>query len=276
LPKICEAGNITKDGIGAIRVQEDRTFVQILTKDAGGFGAGVELESGVTMTRLDGEPEMDRPERPARPAARPERKAPAPRAVRDDAPRDVTPREKPAYTPKPARVVEEVASEAPERKPRDEAYTPRVVSEKPSYAPRRDEAAPVKPRAKRDDAKPYAPRAAREDAPYKPYAAKADGDRKPYVKRDAADGAKPYVKREAAVDGAPKPRWAKADGAKSEGFKPKSAGFKSHGGSPDKPARAAGFKSHGAEGKTFAKPKPAAPKADAKDTSKRFVPPKKK
>ncbi len=45
LPKICEAGNITKDGIGAIRVQEDRTFVQILTAAAGKFGQGVELES---------------------------------------------------------------------------------------------------------------------------------------------------------------------------------------------------------------------------------------
>jgi ATP-dependent RNA helicase DeaD len=194
-----------------------------------------------------------------------------------------------SITPKPARVVEDVASEAPSAKPRDEAYMPRVVSEKPSYAPRRDEAAPAKPRAKRDDAKPYAPRATREDAPYKPYAPKVEGDRKPYVKRDAAEGAprpyvkrdvaegaKPYVKRDAVAEGAPKPRWAKADGAKSEGFKPKSAGFKSHGGSPDKPARAAGFKSHGAEGKTFAKPKPAAPKTDAKDTSKRFVPPKKK
>ena len=74
------------------------------------------------------------------------------------------------------------------------------------------------------------------------------------------------------LDAAPKPRW----DAKPEGFKPRSAGFKSHGGSPDKPGRATGFKSHGAEGKSFAKPKPAAPKVDAKDTSKRFVPPKKK
>ena len=85
------------------------------------------------------------------------------------------------------------------------------------------------------------------------------------------------MKRDApAAEGAPKPRWAKPDGAKPEGFKPKSAGFKSHGGGADKPGRAAGFKSHGAEGKTFAKARPLAPKADANDTSKRFVPPKKK
>ena len=328
LPKICEAGSITKDGIGAIRVQEDRTFVQILTKDAGKFGAGVELESGVTMTRLDGEPDMDRPERPMRPAGKPERKAPAPRAMRDEAANDEAPREKPAYTPKPPRVVEEAPPvPAEERKPyirRDDAekkpYAPRDVAEKPAYAPRRDEA-DVKPWAKREDAKaegakPYAPRAAgerpyakRDDAPRKPYAAKADGERKPYAakpdgerktygpkadgerkpyapKADGerkpyaakADGERtPYVKRDApAAEGAPKPRWAKPDGAKPEGFKPKSAGFKSHGGGADKPGRAAGFKSHGAEGKTFAKARPLAPKADANDTSKRFVPPKKK
>ena len=39
--------------------------------------------------------------------------------------------------------------------------------------------------------------------------------------------------------------------------------------------KAGGFKSHAAEGKKpFARVKPAAPKGDAKDTSKRFVPPK--
>jgi len=43
--------------------------------------------------------------------------------------------------------------------------------------------------------------------------------------------------------------------------------------------KAAGFKSHGAEGKKPYAPrtaKPAAPKTDARDTTKRFVPPKPK
>ena len=268
LPKICEAGGITKDGIGAIRVQEDRTFVQILTQAAGKFGQGVELESGVTMTRLDGEPDMDRPERPLR-AAKPERRPTLPRVMRDEAavPRaeaapDTT-REKSVYTPKPPRLVEEDATveavETVARKP----YAPRALSEKPAYAPKREDSA-AKPWAKRDDAprKPYAPRD--DAAPRKAYAAKPDGERKPYVKRDAP------------AEGAPKPRWAKTEGGKAEGFKPKSAGFKSHGGPADKPGRAAGFKSHTGEGKVFGKAKPLAPKADAKDTSKRFVPPKKK
>ena len=300
LPKICEAGGITKDGIGAIRVQEDRTFVQILTAQAGKFGQGVELESGVTMTLLDGEPDMDRPERPLKPASKPAYKAAAPR---DETPRDAAPyekREKPAYTPKPPRLVEDDAApvaEVVERKP----YVKRDEPEKKPYAPRgAGEKAPYakdgerKPYVKRDDAKPYVKRDDTKPYAAKPYAAKADGDRKPYVKRDTdgatgakpyaakpyapkADGdRKPYVKREAPADGAPKARWAAKPEGKPEGFKPRSAGFKSHGGGADKPGRAAGFKSHGTEGKTFGKAKPAAPRTDAKDTSKRFVPPKKK
>ncbi len=64
LPKICDAGGITKDGIGAIRVQEDETFVQIAVADAGKFGAGMELEPGVTLRRIEGEPDLDAPVKP--------------------------------------------------------------------------------------------------------------------------------------------------------------------------------------------------------------------
>ncbi len=52
LPKICDAGGISKDGIGAIRVQEDRTFVQIAENLAAKFGAQLELESGVVIIHL--------------------------------------------------------------------------------------------------------------------------------------------------------------------------------------------------------------------------------
>ena len=290
LPKICEAGGITKDGIGAIRVQEDRTFVQILTTAAGKFGQGVELESGVTMTLLDGEPDLDRPERaaakPERPS-KPEYRAPAPRPVRDEAPE--VRREKPAYVPKAPRVVDEDApvAEAVERKPYvkrgEPAQAPikREDVEKKPYVKRED--SEKKPYVKRADAKPLAPRGAGERAPYskdgerKPYAAKSEGPRKPYAPRPEGS-AKPYAKRDAPAEG--KPRWGAKPEGKPEGFKPRSAGFKSHGGGADKPGRAAGFKSHGdatkgVGAKSFGKPKPAAPRADAKDTSKRFVPPKK-
>jgi len=262
LPKICDAGGITKDAIGAIRVQEDRTFVQIATEHAGRFGAHLELEVGVTMDRLPGEPDMDRPERAPRKEAAPRAKPAAPRPVRDEAPRPLR-EDKPAYVPKPPRIVDE--DEAPvERKPiakREEAAAP---ARKP-YVKRDEADAPRRPYVKRDEPAPAR----------KPYV-KRDDAAKPYAPRDADAPRKPYVKRDEAGD-APKAKWApKSDGP----VKPRSAGFKSHAGGPDKPARAAGFKSHGAEGKSFAKPsarpKPAAPRQDAKDTSKRFVPLKKK
>ncbi|MDN5787021.1 DEAD/DEAH box helicase, partial [Pseudorhodobacter sp.] len=261
LPKICEAGGITKDGIGAIRVQHDLTYVQIGKAVADKFGAGVALEEGVEMRRMDGEPVLDRPERPARP-----------------------PREKPAYKPKPSRFVEDDAP-MPERKPYTKRETPKAEA-----AWNSDTGAP---QGFSDGEKPKARRAAAEGKPFekKPAAKKGDGDKKPWVKREEGDG-KPWEKRDAAprkpyakkaepyarkaepygkkpeaaaetakpyakrTDGAKpyaprgaspeaggerKPRW-KADAAD----KPRSAGFKSHGSKPGegKPARASGFKSH--------------------------------
>ena len=326
LPKICEAGGITKDSIGAIRVKQEETFVQLLESQAGRFGLVTELDTDLHMEKLSEAPDTERAD--SRPAPR---KAPA-RAARPDTvraePSDRPARaEKPAYVPKPARIVEDEAADTPrayapretaapkpyvkredsERKP----YAPRAAGDKPSYAPRADSdrkpyaprAAGDKPYAKRDDSdrKPYAPRDA---ADRKPYGARAEGAAKPYAKRDDSDR-KPYAPRD---DGdAKKPRWSPEGKAA-----PRSAGFKSHGGSPDKPARSSGFKTHAAEGTGFkprgdtegapkrtyapkgddARPyakrdaapgkkpyapksaKPAAPKASASDTSKRFVPPK--
>ncbi len=335
LPKICDAGGITKDGIGAIRVQEDRTFVQIADKLAGKFGATLELESGVMMERIAGEPDLDRPERaPAKTtrAPRAEKAEYAPRAEKAEytprtekpAPRaekaEYTPRsEKPAYTPKPSRIVEDDAgydpmaasyaapAEAPrladrkpyakreDSKPRAEGsksvakpYAKREDGDRKPYAPRAEGAKTYAPRAADGDRKPYAPRAegAKPYAPRaegaKPYAPRkaADGDRKPYAPR--AEGAKSYAPR--AADGDRKPYAPRAEGAKpyaprseatksfpprdgAKPYAPRSAGYKSQGG-PDA-GRATGFKSHAAEGK------PARAKPDAKDTSKRFVPPSK-
>ncbi|MDB6178282.1 DEAD/DEAH box helicase [Paracoccus sp. Z330] len=80
LPKICEAGNITRDEIGAIRVRENETFVQIAEGVAAQFGPQCELEPELSMTRLDGQPSLDRPApSPLRDRPRKDRKAPAPR-----------------------------------------------------------------------------------------------------------------------------------------------------------------------------------------------------
>jgi ATP-dependent RNA helicase DeaD len=209
LPKICDAGSIAKDGIGAIRVREDETFVQIAEPLAPRFGDQVELDKGLVMQRIAGEPDFDAP----RGAPRPDR-------------RERT--EKPAYVPKPSRVVEDDAAEAPS----------------PERAP--------KPKAKYEDRPRVAPVAARpnwrekqeENPTPKPYA-----ERSPRPAGDAEDRAK-------------KPRW-----TPDQKSAPRSAGFKSHGGSLDKPGRSTGYKSHASEGTGYKRRedgerKPYAPKAD--------------
>ena len=247
LPKICDAGGITKDGIGAIRVQEDETFVQIAVGDAPRFGEGIELEPGVTLRRIAGEPNLDAPVK-ARAKPR-DTKAYEPKAERK------------VYTPKPVRVdVGEAefaaapASGAASAPVRSAAPAPRPLREDSAPAPRkpydpdrkpfdpdrkpfpkRDTAA--KPYAKRDDApKPYAkPYAKRDEAPKpyakradaaKPYAKAADAPRKPYVKRDDA-AAKSFAKRDgdapksyAKRDDAPKPYAKRTDAAAKPYAKP--------------------------------------------------------
>jgi|GEM_PF-27525 len=197
LPKICDAGSIAKDSIGAIRVREEETFVQIAEGVADKFRTQIDLDKGLLMERIEGEPDFDRPrfdkpkfDRPARPE----------RAERTDRPARA---EKPAYTPKPPRVVED---EGEAETPRAE-YTP-----KPKYEPR--------PRVTPSEARPE-----RSERPA----------RKPYDDR---------APRAETTEEAPrKPRWSPDQKAA-----PRSAGFKSHGGSADRPGRAAGYKSHASEG----------------------------
>ncbi|HSF65138.1 MAG TPA: DEAD/DEAH box helicase [Paracoccaceae bacterium] len=303
LPKICDAGGVAKDAIGAIRVQDDETFVQIAAALAPRFAAGAEIGPGISMTRMEGEP-------PLGGHGGPVRKAPPAR-------------ERPAYAAKPPRIVDEadevsvapetVRAEAAPEAPR-KPYAPRAEGDRKPYAPRAEgDRKPYAPRAE-GDRKPYAPRA---EGDRKPYAPRAEGDRKPYAPRAEGDR-KPYAPR-ADADAPKKPRWGAGDKpapARAAGFKshakpgdaprapraapaedrprrfdgdkprgpgpkpggdakgkPRSAGFKSHGGGADKPARSAGFKSHAGGAKPPARP--ARPPADPSDTSRRFVPPKK-
>ena len=75
LPKICEAGNITRDAIGAIRIRENESYVQIATADAPRFGEAYEIEPGLMMTRMHGEPSLDNNRREPRPNSRPSKPA---------------------------------------------------------------------------------------------------------------------------------------------------------------------------------------------------------
>lgn len=60
LPLICRMGGLTKDDIGAIRIQPTETYFEILETSADGFvaslGDPMELEEGGKVTRLQGTP----------------------------------------------------------------------------------------------------------------------------------------------------------------------------------------------------------------------------
>jgi ATP-dependent RNA helicase DeaD len=68
LPKVCEAGRIGRDSIGAIRVRQHETFVQVAADAADRLPAGTELEPGLRLMRLAHDPTAeDATGRPAGP-----------------------------------------------------------------------------------------------------------------------------------------------------------------------------------------------------------------
>lgn len=91
LPKICDAGGIGREAIGAIRIRQDVSYVQIAANHADRFGAEAQISDEVTMRRMASAPDLDAPSgagpRPAR-SSRPDRpqggKPYKPRAARDD------------------------------------------------------------------------------------------------------------------------------------------------------------------------------------------------
>ena len=61
LPKLCDAGGITRDDIGAIRVRTDETFVQIAAPVANRLAALQEIAEGIAISRLAAEPDFTAP-----------------------------------------------------------------------------------------------------------------------------------------------------------------------------------------------------------------------
>ena len=230
LPKICDGAGITRTDIGAIRVQQRETFVQIGEGAAPKLGASLELEPGLLATRMDSAPDLDRPSRPAAPRGgkpaykpfdRPQGPSRKPYGDREDS------GERRPYTPRPPResgdgershtprpVMAEHSgdrSASTERKP----YVKRDYGDSKPYAKREDGDRKPWGRPAGEDRKPFAKREDGDRKPWgkpagedrKPYAKREDGDRKPYVKREYGDS-KPFAKRE---DGDRKP-WGKPAG----------------------------------------------------------------
>jgi ATP-dependent RNA helicase DeaD len=117
LPMLCRAGNITAKTIGAIRVHETMSFVEIQARSVDDFLASVgpqmQLESGVRLTRLDGPPDLS--------AAAPE---PVPQRERPDRKPAQGYKPRPQSGPKPkwhARDASGDGGEKPKTKPKWQA-----------------------------------------------------------------------------------------------------------------------------------------------------------
>ncbi|MCK0150331.1 DEAD/DEAH box helicase [Marivita sp. S6314] len=176
LPMVCGAGDLDKDDIGAIRIQQDHSLVQIKESSVARFlnavGPGMELEKGVTLTKLDKAPEFERGgarpggNRGPKPDRKPYRDGPKPeRTPRSD---DKQPDRSAAHsTDAPAK------AKAHDAAPIDwnDAPAPRVRKPKP---------ADRKPAGK-PGGKPGAPTRDR-----KPYEGKSDGERPPRRDRDGS------------------------------------------------------------------------------------------
>ena len=232
LPLLCRAGNLDKDAIGAIRVQQSETFVELTeasaAKFASAFGNGAELDEGITVRAMDSAPDFATMPRAPKPGGGP-RPGPRSSGPRDDKPRRAPREDRPEREAKPRRTPEEQAER--------EAFIKDSV--KPYAKPRRDGDAPKgKPRGKPADG----PKGKSFDKPRKP---KGDGA-KPWADKPRSD--KPR---------SDKPRGPKPEGGKSWSDKPRSDKPRS-----DKPAAPAPARSSASDtSKRFerpgAKPKPA-------------------
>ena len=64
LPMLCKMGDLTKDDIGAIRINQDESYVQVLETSVAGFlnaiGPKMTLEEGAKLAQMDKEPVLER------------------------------------------------------------------------------------------------------------------------------------------------------------------------------------------------------------------------
>ncbi|WP_164661725.1 DEAD/DEAH box helicase [Tropicibacter sp. Alg240-R139] len=188
LPMICKAGDLTKDDIGAIRVQQSETFVELKQEAVAGFLANLdgktELEPGAVLKQLASAPDIANSPRPSfkgkpRPdrSDRGERRAPRDRdgqserpAWKDKGHKDEGRKPRTGKSDKPARSTPPIdwndASEPRRKKPK--AGTPGKSGDAPYKKRSTDDrsgpgivAEPAKKRAgSKPGSKPYAGKAA--------------------------------------------------------------------------------------------------------------------
>jgi len=151
LPILCNGGGITKDDIGAIRIQNDETFVEMQEGSVAGFkaalGSSMTVEGGLVLTELAKPPAVASSPRPAfggKPGGKPSGKS----FGKSDAPRGG----KPSYDKKPKRDYDRKPKADYAPKPQDD-YKPAAASKPANKPVEWDDAPTPKPRKPKPESK---------------------------------------------------------------------------------------------------------------------------
>ena len=148
LPLLCRAGGLDKSAIGAIRIQDKETFVEVLTARAGdlvgNLGPGGVLEKGISARQLDAAPVLSnaphspRKPRPRSDAPRKQHRSPdGKNKPRRDFTSEDTP--EPRHVPKPAaRQIDGQAAAKADPKPKAPAKHRQKQEAVPTSSPKTD------------------------------------------------------------------------------------------------------------------------------------------
>jgi ATP-dependent RNA helicase DeaD len=136
LPMICRAGNLDRDAIGAIRVQDSQTYVELKADAVAGFlktlDGNMEIEEGAVISQLENAPKLE-----ARAPRAPGSHAGKPRGPKSnyDKPKFDKPRQSKFDKPKPSQFDKPKQPRPPKWKPEHVEVSPAKPSGKPAGKP---------------------------------------------------------------------------------------------------------------------------------------------
>jgi ATP-dependent RNA helicase DeaD len=196
LPILCNGGGITKDDIGAIRIQNDETFVEVQEGSVAGFkavlGSSMTVEGGLVLTELAKPPAVASSPRPAfgnkpggKPSGKSYGKSDAPRGDKpsyDNKPKkDYDRKPKADYAPKPQNDSKPAAAPKPASQPVDWDDAPTRKPRKPKPESKGGKPAGAHPASKRFEKPRSTMDRARDDGAVAEYKPRGKSDGKPYA-----------------------------------------------------------------------------------------------
>lgn len=196
LPILCNGGGITKDDIGAIRIQNDETFVEMQEASVAGFkaalGSSMTVEGGLVLTELTKPPAAASGGRPGfggkpggKPSGKSFGKSGGPRGDKptyDGRPKqDYDRKPKADYVPKPKDDYKTSAASVSSNKPIEWDDAPKSKARKPKPESKGGKPAGVHPASKRFEKPRSSMGRARDEGAVADYKPRGKSDGKPYA-----------------------------------------------------------------------------------------------